>query len=51
MFITIRLLGRDQTIFGSLIETVFLLLLFVPFSYVMDSVLYRSFVRRAERQS
>ena len=50
MFITIRLLGRDQTIFGSLIETVFLLLLFVPFSYVMDSVLYRSYVRRTSRQ-
>ena len=51
MFITIRLLGKGESIVGSLIETVFLLMLFAPFSYVMDSVLYRSFVRRAERQS
>jgi hypothetical protein len=51
MFITIRLLGKDETIFGSVIETVFLLMLFVPFSYVMDSVLYRSFVRRTGGQS
>lgn len=51
MFITIRLLGKDESIFGSVIETVFLLVLFVPFSYVMDSVLYRSFVRRAGGQS
>ena len=51
MFITIRLLERQEPIAQSLLRTVFLLLLFLPFSYVMDTVLYRSYVRRTSRQS
>ena len=50
MFITIRLLERQEPIVQSLLRTIFLLLLFLPFSYVMDSVLYRSYVRRTSRQ-
>jgi hypothetical protein len=46
MFITIRLLERNEPIGQSIGRTVLLLALFLPFSYVMDSMLYRSHVRR-----
>ena len=48
MFITIRLLEKKEPLFNSIARTVFLLALFLPFSYVMDSMLYRSHVRRTE---
>jgi len=46
MFITIRLLERSEPIGASIGRTVLLLALFLPFSYVMDSMLYRAHVRR-----
>ena len=46
MFLTIRLIGKNLSIFASITQTVFLLAIFLPFSYVMDSMLYRSHVRR-----
>lgn len=46
MFITIRLLEKSEPIAASIARTVFLLALFLPFSYVMDSMLYRSHVKR-----
>jgi hypothetical protein len=46
MFITIRLLERGEPITASLFRTIFLLLIFLPFSYVMDAVLYRTYQRR-----
>ena len=46
MFITIRLLEKGEPIVTSIGRTVFLLALFLPFSYVMDSMLYRSHVKR-----
>ena len=46
MFLTIRLLERKEPIGASLVRTVVLLALFLPFSYVMDSMLYRSHLRR-----
>jgi hypothetical protein len=46
MFITIRLLERSEPIMASLLRTIFLLLIFLPFSYVMDAVLYRTYQRR-----
>jgi len=48
MFITIRLLERGEPIAASVFRTVFLLLVFLPFSYVMDSFLYRSYQRRTQ---
>ena len=50
MFITIRILEKKETLATSLVRTLFLLLLFLPFSYVMDTLLYRSYVRRTDRQ-
>jgi hypothetical protein len=49
MFITIRLLERSEPITSSIFRTAFLLLIFLPFSYVMDAVLYRSYQRRVDR--
>ena len=46
MFITIRLLERTEPIGASIARTAFLLALFLPFSYVMDSMLYRAHVKR-----
>ena len=46
MFITIRLLERDEPINTSVVRTAVLLGLFLPFSYVMDSMLYRAHLRR-----
>jgi hypothetical protein len=46
MFITIRLLERGEPIAASLFRTMFLLLIFLPFSYVMDTVMYRTYQRR-----
>jgi hypothetical protein len=46
MFITIRLLERGEPIAASLFRTIFLLLIFLPFSYVMDAVMYRTYQRR-----
>ena len=49
MFITIRLLERGEPIAASICRTAFLLALFLPFSYVMDAVLYRTYQRRVSR--
>lgn len=46
MFITIRLLERGEPIAASLFRTIFLLLIFLPFSYAMDAVMYRTYQRR-----
>jgi hypothetical protein len=49
MFITIRLLEQDEAVLTSIFRTAFLLLIFLPFSYVMDAVLYRYSQRRPDR--
>jgi hypothetical protein len=49
MFITIRLLEGGEPIVASLGRTIFLLLIFLPFSYVMDAVMYRTWQRRMSR--
>jgi hypothetical protein len=46
MFIVIGLLSRKVSIEARLVQTVILLVFFVPFSYLMDSMMYRSYLRR-----
>jgi hypothetical protein len=47
MLIVVYLLqGKDKNIPGAVLQTVFLLMLFIPFSYFMDSLMYRSFRKR-----
>ena len=49
MFVTIRFLGKGEPLPASVLETLFLMLVFLPFSYFMDSFLYRTYKRRAEQ--
>jgi hypothetical protein len=48
MFLTIALLERGAGIGTQLLITSQMLILFVPFSYVMDRVLYRRYLKQAE---
>jgi hypothetical protein len=47
MFVTLLLLGGDQGYDLIAVNTVVLLAFFLPFSYVLDSIMYRVYVRRA----
>jgi hypothetical protein len=51
MFITLLLLGGGEDYVSLASSTVVLLALFLPFSYVLDSVMYRVYVRRAGGQT
>jgi hypothetical protein len=51
MFITIRLLESGESIAASAFRTIFLLLIFLPFSYAMDAVMYRMHQKRISRSS
>jgi len=47
MFLTVHLIaGDDLTMGGKLVQTAFLLLVFMPFSYFMDTMTYRMSQRR-----
>jgi hypothetical protein len=46
MFLMVNLIGRDWTTGQRVGQTLFLLLLFLPFSYVMDSMMYRAYLKR-----
>ena len=52
MFITVHLIAGDElTIAGKAMQTAFLLLVFLPFSYVMDTVTYRMWQRRRDKDA
>jgi hypothetical protein len=46
MFITVMLTSRDASLFQQLILTLWLMAIFLPFSYFMDSFMYRRYVKR-----
>ncbi len=46
MFITVSLLSSNLTVPQRVAQTFFLLVVFLPFSYVMDSMTYRMWRRR-----
>jgi hypothetical protein len=47
MFVTVHLIAGDElTTTGKLTQTAFLLIVFLPFSYLMDTVTYRMWERR-----
>jgi hypothetical protein len=49
---TVLLLGGDRITFaGAVLQSLFLLAIFVPFSYLMDRVVWRSHQKRHARQS
>ena len=51
MFLTLLLLDREQAYGVLAINTVVLLAFFLPFSYVLDTLMYRVYVKRAGGQA
>ncbi|MGH3104964.1 MAG: hypothetical protein ACRDN6_12800 [Gaiellaceae bacterium] len=50
MFLTVTVLAPDSaTPVNNVVQTAFLLLVFLPFSYAMDAMTYRMWRRRTER--
>jgi hypothetical protein len=47
MFLTVTLLSGELTIAQRLLNTAFLLAFFLPFSYAMDALMYRMFMKRS----
>lgn len=47
MFITVSLFSSELTIAQRVVNTVFLLGFFLPFSYAMDALMYRMYRKRA----
>ena len=46
MFLLINLLGKNLSVAARIYQTVVLLAIFLPFSYFMDSLMYRSYLKR-----
>jgi hypothetical protein len=46
MFLTVSFLSSGLTLVQTLMQTAFLLAFFLPFSYAMDALMYRMFVKR-----
>ena len=49
MLITVMLLGRELTLVQQIFQTIVLMGFFLPFSYFMDSMMWRSYQRRIAR--
>jgi hypothetical protein len=49
MLLTVMLIGGDLTLAQQLTQTVVLMLFFLPFSYFMDTMVWRSYQRRLAR--
>jgi hypothetical protein len=50
MLVVVILLGKDLTLAQQIVQTVVLMAFFLPFSYFMDSMVYRSYQRRLTRE-
>jgi hypothetical protein len=50
MFVVVYLLSNDLALSDQLIQTALIVAIFIPFSYLLDGVLWRSYKRRMERQ-
>jgi hypothetical protein len=46
MFITVSFLSKNVSAAQRIYQTAFLLAFFLPFSYLMDSIMYRSYLRK-----
>ena len=49
MLITVMLLGRELTLAQQIFQTIVLMGFFLPFSYFMDTMMWRSYQRRTAR--
>jgi hypothetical protein len=50
MFVVVMLLSNDLPLSDQIIQTSLIVGIFIPFSYLLDSVLWRSYKRRTERR-
>ncbi len=50
MFVTVMLLSSDLTLADQLIQTAFIVAIFIPFSYFLDGVMWRSAKKREARR-
>lgn len=46
MFLFVYYTGNDRTVAGAFVFTVFLMAIFIPFSYFLDTMLYRAYRKR-----
>ena len=51
MFVTVMLLSGDLTLAQQLVQTAVIVAIFLPFSYFLDGVFWRSYKRRMARQA
>ena len=51
MFVTVMLLSNDLTLAGQIFQTAFIVAIFVPFSHLLDGLMYRSYTRRLAKRS
>lgn len=51
MFITVHVLGGLPSVAAEVFQTIVLMAFFLPFSYLMDSFLYRRYVRRTGQEA
>jgi hypothetical protein len=49
MLVTVMFLSSDQALVQQLVQTAFLVGIFIPFSYFIDGMFYRSYKRRMAR--
>ena len=47
--VTVMLLGRELTLATQIVQTVVLMTFFLPFSYLMDTMVWRAYQRRVAR--
>jgi ferric-dicitrate binding protein FerR (iron transport regulator) len=50
MFVTVMLLSSDLTLASQILQTAIIVAIFIPFSYMLDTVFWRSYQRRLERR-
>jgi hypothetical protein len=51
MFVTVMLLSGDQSLAQQVFQTLFIVVVFIPFSYFLDRLFWRSYQRRLARAS
>jgi hypothetical protein len=51
MFVTVMLLSGDLTLVEQLFQTAVIVAIFLPFSYFLDGVFWRSYKKRMSRQA
>lgn len=49
MFVVVMLVSGDQPLTGQVLQTLLIVAIFVPFSYFLDGILWRSYQRRMAR--